>query len=114
VSRTDAAQEHERPMTAAGDLYPTAALYLLLVNSITYAAFWIDKTQARKRGYRLSENALLLLSALGGSPCALLARSYLRHKTKKQPFATLLFLIVGIQAIVIGWFLFASPPCDPR
>jgi len=71
-------------MTAAGDLYPTAALYLLLVNSITYAAFWIDKTQARKRGYRLSENALLLLSALGGSPCALLARSYLRHKTKKS------------------------------
>ena len=94
-------------MTPATEIYPIAALYFLLVNSVTYAAFWIDKAQARKGGYRISENSLLLFSALGGSPSALLARSYLRHKTKKQPFAALLFLIVGVQAAAIGWLLFA-------
>jgi uncharacterized membrane protein YsdA (DUF1294 family) len=88
------------------EIYPLAALYLLFINSITYGAFWIDKTQARNAGYRISENTLLLFAALGGSPFALLARSLLRHKTRKQPFVTLLFLIVGVQVGAIGWLLF--------
>jgi uncharacterized membrane protein YsdA (DUF1294 family) len=93
-------------MPALPEIYPLAALYLLFVNSVTYAAFWIDKAQARNAGYRISENTLLLFSALGGSPSALLARSYLRHKTRKQPFVTLLFLIAGFQIGAIGWLLF--------
>ena len=81
-------------------------LFLFFVNSLTYFLFWIDKTQARNGGYRISENTLLLFSALGGSLSALFARRYLRHKTRKQPFGTLLFIIVGFQVGAIGWLLF--------
>jgi uncharacterized membrane protein YsdA (DUF1294 family) len=59
---------------------------------------------ARRAGERrIPEAHLLGLALIGGSPGALMARRMFRHKTRKQPFSTWLFLIVAIQAgIVIG------------
>src|SRR4051794_20256438 len=34
--------------------------YLIIINSITYFAFWIDKQRARQRSWRVSEDNLLL------------------------------------------------------
>ncbi len=45
----------------------------------------------------MREADLLLLALIGGSPAALLARRLFRHKTRKQPFSTLLLLIVAMQ-----------------
>ena len=39
-----------------------------------------------------------MLALAGGSPGALLARRLFRHKTRKQPFSTQLFMIAAIQA----------------
>jgi len=78
-------------------------IYMFLINSITYLAFWIDKERAEMRLYRISEDRLLLLAMLGGSPAAMFARQHLRHKTRKQPFGMLLLRILGIQTSAAIW-----------
>jgi uncharacterized membrane protein YsdA (DUF1294 family) len=75
-------------------------LYLIFINCITYFAFWVDKQRARQQGYRIAENNLLFLALIGGSPAAIFARQYLRHKTKKQPFSAFLLCIPGVQIAV--------------
>ncbi len=71
---------------------------LVLINLWTMLAFWRDKRRAMAGMRRLPETDLLVLALAGGSPGALLARRLLRHKTRKQPFSTRLFLIAAIQA----------------
>ncbi|MGN6050875.1 DUF1294 domain-containing protein [Pseudomonas aeruginosa] len=48
--------------------------------------FWFDKEQARAGRRRMSERSLLLAVAYGLG--AWLGQRILRHKTRKQPFAT--------------------------
>jgi uncharacterized membrane protein YsdA (DUF1294 family) len=79
------------------------ALYLIVINAVTYVAFWIDKSRAQQGGYRISESTLLTLSVLGGSPAAFFARQRLRHKTLKQPFTTQLFVIAALQIGAVVW-----------
>ena len=78
-------------------------LALIAVNLITMLRFWEDKKRAVAGERRIPEAHLLSLALIGGSPGALAARQMFRHKTRKQPFSTWLFLIVAIQAgILIG------------
>ena len=80
---------------------------LLALNLLTILAFWQDKMRAVAGERRIPEAELLGLAIFGGSPGALLARQIFRHKTRKQPFSTHLFLIVALQAgALIGFLLF--------
>lgn len=82
---------------------------IVLINVWTIIRFWQDKARARAGERRVAEAELLQLAILGGTPGALLARHVFRHKTRKQPFSTYLYLIVVVQAgLVIG--LFAPMP----
>jgi uncharacterized membrane protein YsdA (DUF1294 family) len=74
------------------------AAALALLNLWTMLRFWQDKQRAIAGERRIAEADLLRLALIGGSPGALLGRSLFRHKTRKQPFSTRLFLIVAIQA----------------
>ncbi len=84
------------------------ALGLLAVNGLTILRFWQDKKRAIRGQRRISEGDLLGLALIGGSPGALLARHWFRHKTRKQPFSTQLMLIVVLQigalAGLAWWF----------
>ena len=83
------------------------ALVLLALNLFTMLRFWQDKKRAVAGERRIPEAHLLSLALIGGSPGALAARRMFRHKTRKQPFSTWLFLIVAIQAgLLIGLALF--------
>lgn len=75
-----------------------AGFYLAVVNLATYAAFETDKHRAINGGWRLPERMLLGLALFGGSIGAVAAQRRLRHKTLKQPFASELMMIVGLQA----------------
>ena len=71
---------------------------LAAVNGWTMIQFWRDKQRARAGLRRIPEADLLFLAFIGGAPGALLARRLFRHKTRKQPFSTWLYLIVALQA----------------
>lgn len=78
----------------------------VLVNAWTFGCFWYDKTQAIAGKRRMPEATLLALSAFGGSPGALLGRQLFRHKTRKEPFSTILHVIVMAQVgLIIGFVI---------
>ena len=80
---------------------------LLALNLLTMLRFWQDKQRAVAGERRIPEAHLLSLALIGGSPGALAARRIFRHKTRKQPFSTRLFLIAAVQAgAVIGLAIF--------
>lgn len=91
------------------DLYLPLALgaFALFVNAFAFFAFWLDKRRAMDGGWRLPEANLLILALFGGWIGAKLAQLGLRHKARKQPFATVLNGIVllwlaGVPALLFG------------
>ena len=78
-------------------LVPFALAGFVLVNLVTVLRFWQDKARAVAGERRIPESDLLGLALIGGSPGALLARRWFRHKTCKEPFSTQLFVIIALQ-----------------
>lgn len=81
-----------------------------LINLFTFIQFWRDKRAARRGDRRVPEATLLKLALMGGAPAAVLASRVLRHKTRKQPFVTHLYLVIGGQAALLGWWIWAGMP----
>ena len=69
----------------------TGGLLVLLglTELAVFGLFWFDKTQARSHGRRVRETTLLLAAMVGGVG-AWAGQRLLRHKTRKEPFKTLL------------------------
>ncbi|CAM2858518.1 DUF1294 domain-containing protein [Vibrio rarus] len=74
-----------------------------VLSLVSYAFFWRDKRAAQKGRWRTPESTLLLLSIVGGWPGALLAQCQFRHKSKKQPFKTLLWLCILLNISGLIW-----------
>lgn len=82
------------------------ALYLLIVNLLTFAMYWQDKRAAKQPGApRVPEAMLLGVGFAGGTGAALVAQRLLRHKTRKRSFQFKFWAITFVQ---IG--LLAFPP----
>lgn len=62
------------------------AVYLLLVNIISFALMGADKRRACRGRWRISERTLFLWAAIGGSAGALIGMQTFRHKTRKPLF----------------------------
>lgn len=62
------------------------AVYLGIINIITFIVYAVDKNAAKKQKWRVRESTLLLLAFIGGSVGALLGMYGLRHKTKHLQF----------------------------
>lgn len=83
-----------------------AIVGLLIVNAWTVLRFWQDKQRAIAGERRIPESDLLGLALIGGSLGALLARHMFRHKTRKEPFSTQLFVIIALQiGAIVGLVL---------
>lgn len=80
-------------------------IYLLVINFITLIAFIIDKKNAIKHRYRISEKILFFLSLIGGSVGALVGMYVFRHKSKKLKFVIGIPLILVMEVIIILYLL---------
>ncbi len=87
---------------------PFLFYFLAFINVVTFFYFGFDKIQSQREGRRrASERSLWVLSLLGGSPGALLAMKFFRHKTKKTSFQLVLTLILALQILgLVLWFYF--------
>lgn len=73
-------------------------LTYIAFNLFVFLVYWWDKEAAKNGGWRIRESTLLWLAFLGGSVGAILAQQFLRHKTRKEPFRSILISIVILQA----------------
>ncbi|MGV8939831.1 MAG: DUF1294 domain-containing protein [Allorhizobium sp.] len=86
----------------------TLLLIVILYNVVVFWVFWWDKNAARNGHWRVRESTLLMLAFFAGSAGALAAQRLLRHKTRKQPFAStlgaiaILHIFVAILIIVVA------------
>lgn len=72
---------------------------------LSFAAYAIDKSAARKGTWRISENNLHVLDFLGGWPGGFLAQRLLRHKTSKPAFQRIYWVTVVLHCALVGWLL---------
>jgi len=82
-------------------IFGLAAGYLLILNLCAYGAFYIDKKLAQSGERRISESSLLTLALFGGSAGAIIAQHQFRHKTKKQPFKSQLYVIAILHIFIV-------------
>ena len=97
-------------MTLAIFAYATQELqtllaYLLAVNISTFLLYGYDKFISKGERLRVPELNLQALALLGGSPAALLAQKFFRHKTIKQSFQIVYWFTVVIQMGVVIFIL---------
>ncbi|SHO57010.1 DUF1294 domain-containing protein [Vibrio quintilis] len=89
------------PLTLHSHLF-LIPLYLVL-SLFTWLMYAWDKKAAQLGQWRTAENSLHLLALAGGWPGALLAQHQLRHKSRKQPFKTILWLTVLLNITAFCW-----------
>ena len=86
-------------------------ILLALAELTAFGLFWFDKAQARDHGWRVRETTLLLAALFGGVG-AWMGQHLLRHKTRKEPFRTLLGVVIVVHLIgvaaVLWWLLQAA------
>ncbi len=92
------------PMTTI-DIIKSALLFLAL-NLLVFSIYFMDKQAARRGRWRISERTLLILALIGGSLGALAAQQLLRHKTRKEPFRSILAAILILHGALIAAMAF--------
>lgn len=78
---------------------------LLAINVTAFVCFGIDKQRALQDRQRLPEAHLLWLALLGGAAGAIAGQQIFRHKTRKQPFRTLLIGAAVVNIVVAALVL---------
>lgn len=69
--------------------------WVILANVLAVFVTAFDKWAAKSRRFRVPENTLLLLAAVGGSGAMLLTMWLIRHKTRRAKF------MLGLPAIIL-------------
>lgn len=89
----------------SGLRWPGAAAWLAAANLFGFALYGADKFFARRGWRRVSEADLLLYALLGGTAGAWLGMRTFRHKTRKRGFRRAFAIIVILQGVLLGAFL---------
>lgn len=92
----------------ASGLPPVILGFYMVVSLMTYIAYAVDKSAARKGAWRTKESTLHLLSLIGGWPGALVAQNKLRHKSRKASFRAVFWMIVLFNCGVFVWMTTSS------
>lgn len=77
-------------------------LWPAIIGAVTYIFYGLDKRAAKLGQWRVQENTLHVLSAMGGWCGALSAQQQLRHKTAKSAFQQVFWVTVSINWLLMG------------
>lgn len=84
-------------------------LIIITVMSLAaFAAFGLDKFKAKVGKWRIPERTLFLLALLGGGIGAFLGMKVFHHKTMHKQFVIGIPVIMVIQAVLLGWYLWKT------
>ncbi len=90
-------------------LVPVVLMHLALINLWEVILYWYDKRAAQSTRRRIPERTLHGLALVGATPAAYLASKWFRHKTKKQSFRAMFWLIFLLQIVaLIAFFVFSD------
>ncbi len=73
-----------------------------------FVAFGLDKYKAKAGKWRIPERTLFLLALLGGGIGAFLGMKVFHHKTMHKQFVIGIPVIMVIQAVLLGWYLWKT------
>ena len=79
--------------------------YAVVVNLITFVAYGVDKLNAVRGKWRISETTLLLLAVIGGSVGAWFGIGCWHHKTLHKRFRYGIPMILLLQLVLCCLFL---------
>ncbi len=82
---------------------------VLIINTVAFALFGIDKRKAVKHRRRIPEAWLLAVTFVGGTAGAIAGMFIFRHKISKKSFLMKTGLMILIQGIIL-YFLIRSFP----
>ncbi len=85
------------------------AIYLAIMNLAGFLCMAADKSKARRNKWRIPEATLFLFAIFGGSIGCYLGMRVFRHKTQKPAFYIGIPVIIGVQLLIVLYFLFLSP-----
>ena len=80
------------------------ALWLVVINVVTFAVYGAGTRRARRGGWRGSEKRLCLLALRGGCVGALAGMRVFHHKTKHWYFVWGVPLILLAQMVLAVWW----------
>lgn len=86
--------------------------WYLGLSGITFVAYALDKSAARRGAWRTSERTLHLLALAGGWPGAWMAQRLLRHKSSKPAFRRVFWATVVLNPaalLALAWVLHRLP-----
>ena len=79
-------------------------IYLISINIIAFILCFVDKKNAVKGKYRISEGTLLFFSLIGGAIGMVMSMQMFHHKTRKFKFKLVYLLCLVWMIIVIYYF----------
>lgn len=85
-------------------------IWVAAASLISFAMYGMDKWNAKRGAFRISENRLHLVATLGGWPGAAIGRQVFRHKTQKQSFIWRFWLTGVLFVAWVGLVLFKVIP----
>lgn len=81
-------------------------IYLIVINLIGFYMMWSDKRRAKWGKWRIPENTLFIVTALGGGIGTIAGMYTFRHKTKKLKFTIGLPTILVLEIILVIYLRF--------
>ena len=84
----------------------TFVIYIVIINIIGLLAMYIDKQKAKRGSWRIPENTLFIITAIGGGIGTIAGMYLFRHKTKKWTFKIGLPVLLILDILIVLYFAF--------
>ena len=87
------------------EILPLIVLWFAAVSGLAVILTLHDKRAARRGAWRVPEQTLLLVCALGGSAAMLVAMRVIRHKTKHAKFMVGIPVMIAVQVALVVMYV---------